>query len=165
MSPDTSPQMFYISIVIERQSVRNHPWLKHRWRVVGVVVAEEKQSRQRVLIREDAENTWFMWQGFTLQLHRDQAPSYYHNLTSETPQLFVICHPSSDFPEPTPFLVTLSDDEACAYLEASSEVHNVDIPPSIYPWLEKYVVENYIPDAPKKRQREAWFKDAPPRES
>jgi hypothetical protein len=82
MSPETSPQMFYISIVIERQSVHNHPWLKHRWRVVGVVVAEEKQSHQRVLLREDGENAWFMWQGFTLQLHRDQAPSYYTKIKS-----------------------------------------------------------------------------------
>jgi hypothetical protein len=150
------PQQFYISVITEKQPITHHPWLSERWQVLGIALAHEKQTIQRLPMRITKHSEQYLWQGFVLQLHRDEATSYYHNLLSDTPKMFVVCRPSSESAEPMPFLVTLSYDEASAYLEAEAEVYSVPIPPEIYRWAEQYVVEHYVPEQPKKRRRKNW---------
>ncbi len=153
------PQQFYVSVITEKQAVQQHRWLTERWRVLGIALAHEKQAIQRLPMRSSAQEEHYLWQGFVLQLHVDEAESYYHNLMADTPKLFVVCRPSVDSSEPQPFLVTLSYDEACAYLEADAEVHDVPIPPEIYRWAEYYVLEHYVPAEPKKRRRKDWVQE------
>jgi hypothetical protein len=44
-------------------------------------------------------------------------------------------------------------------MEVSGTVFSAPIPPVIYQWLERYVVENYQPQEPKKRSRMNWTKE------
>lgn len=153
------PQQFYVSVITEKHAVKQHPWLTERWRVVGIALAHEKQAVQRLPMRVSEQEAHYLWQGFVLQLHPDEVESYYHNLMANTPKLFVVCRPNANNTEPQPFLVTLSHDEASAYLEADAEVHDVPIPAEIYRWAEYYVLEHYVPAEPKKRHREDWINE------
>ena len=58
--------------------------------------------------------------------------------------------------EPVPFLVSLSFDEAHAYLEGDDTVFAVDIPAEMYRWIESFVLAHYCPQQLKKRKRKNW---------
>ena len=52
--------------------------------------------------------------------------------------------------------VSLSFDEAHAYLEGDDTVYAVDIPPELYRWTESFVLTHYCPQQMKKRKRRDW---------
>ena len=53
-----------------------------------------------------------------------------------------------------------SQDEANAHLESDDPVYSVPMPEKIVEWVERYVVENYEPEARKKRKRRDWAKES-----
>ena len=57
---------------------------------------------------------------------------------------------------PDPFIVTLSFDEAHAYLEGEDDIFDVDVPPELYRWVEAFVLVNYAPEKRVKRKRKNW---------
>jgi hypothetical protein len=57
---------------------------------------------------------------------------------------------------PVPFLVSMSFDEAHAYLESDEEVYDVDIPPELYCWTEAFLLCHYAPEKRVKRKRQNW---------
>ena len=74
-----------------------------------------------------------------------------------------MCHPDEEEDESeglVPMLVTASQDEAAAHLEADEEVYSVPMPRVIYEWVERYVVENYVPQEKKKRRRKNWVDES-----
>ena len=100
-----------------------------------------------------------IYSGYQVRLHVDECDSYYHNLMSLTPHCFVVVRQDDDDDEPEPFIVSLSFDEAHAYLEGDDEVFTVDIPPEIYQWTESFVLAHYCPQQLKKRKRRDWKKE------
>ena len=61
-------------------------------------------------------------------LHVDECESYYYNLVSDSPRAYVVAHSADDERQPQPFLVSMSFDEAHAYLEGEDEIYAVDVP-------------------------------------
>jgi hypothetical protein len=58
---------------------------------------------------------------------------------------------------PRPFLVSLSFDEANAYLETDDvDVFPVAMPPELYRWIEAFVLAHYVPEPRRKRKRDDW---------
>ncbi len=146
-----------VSIVMQREEVKQKRWSFPRWQVLGVVAGEKTSSCEvkRTLIHCDDDRQEYLWRGFTLQLFKDGAESYWYNLIGEKPSLFVVCR-EDEVGAMTPMLVTANHDEANAYLEADDTVFSVAMPPEVYHWMEHYVVENYIPEEKKKRKRKQW---------
>jgi hypothetical protein len=108
-----------------------------------------------VLIRSGADGEEFLWGGLEVQLYKDEAESYYHNLLAPTPQLYVITRPD-DQGRPAPFLVTASYDAANAYTEAQEDAYPTPLPAELYPWLERFVLTHYVPQPRHKRKRQNW---------
>jgi hypothetical protein len=125
--------------------------------VVGVVAgaATEGEGLGSVLIHSGAGGEQYMWTGFRLQLHRDDAESYYFNLVSDRPSVFVICRPGRDR-RLVPALLTLSYDAAAAYMEVDELVFRVAMPAEVYRWAESFVMQHYVPERKKKRRRDDW---------
>jgi hypothetical protein len=90
-----------------------------------------------------------------LQLHRDDADSYYFNLVSDRPSVFVICSQEAGEP-PRPFIATLSYGEATSYMETDELVESVAMPAELYRWAERFVLEHYVPEKRRKRKRDNW---------
>lgn len=141
-----------------REEAHQGRWSFPRWRVVGVIAGEKKTSPEitRRLVHCEGARRQYIWGGFTLKLSRDSSESYWYNLVGKTPSLFVICRADEQEGSMTPFLVTADHDEANAHMEADDAVFSVDIPPEVYQWLERYVVENYRPQERKTRKRNNW---------
>ena len=151
------PDKFDVAVILERRPASN-PWSEHLWEVVGVApgaVGEGEPSKAATPISEHGDVALFKVAGFKVQLHVDECESYYHNLVSPTPRCFVIAEPDSG-EGPIPFLVSLSFDEAHAYLEGEREVFAVDMPPELYRWSEAFVLRHYVPEKKKKRKLKDW---------
>ena len=158
-SAQKQSRQFPVSVLMHYQITQNNPWSNGQWDVSGLVVGEKVTSQQlsKQAVRSDSENTQYLWSGFTVELFKDDAESYYYNLMSDNPQAFVICRNEEEVNDQIqPFLVTLSSDEANSYMEVDELVYSVKMPAELYRWVEQFVLEYYIPVKKKKRKRINW---------
>ena len=152
----TLPDQMHVAVVMEKQP-STHPWADYRYDAVGVVVREQDEARSVKRIYQDGEIEHFMVSGLSLQLHVDECESYYHNLMSPEPGCFIVANQPEDTDEmPDPYLVSLSFDEAHAYLEGDELVYSVPLPAQLYQWAEAYVLTNYVAIKKTKRKLKRW---------
>lgn len=153
------PVTFPISVIMTFREPADQSWDTGRWDVAGVIAGKSQIDDERDCLPMHAEssNRQFLWPDFRLELFRDDAGSYYHNLMGVEPRVFVLCR-ENDSGRLEPFQVTLSYDEAAAYSEVEEEVFAVPMPPEVYRWLENFVLEHYVPEKRRKRKREDWRK-------
>lgn len=148
---------FPVAVVTECRPSTS-PWADTCWEVLGISAgsgsdAAASGSLNRVFQQDGVER--YLQAGFNLELHPDECESYYFNLLSEQPRCFVVADMADDG-VPAPVLVSLSFDEAHAYLEGERSVYAVNLPPEIYRWVEGYVLANYVPERKLKRKRDNW---------
>lgn len=151
------PSKFALAVILKRSPASN-PWSEYQWDVIGVTAgSSETDAADRLphLVSEHGEVALFKAEGFGLQLYVDECESYYHNLVSPRPRCFVIAEADAG-DGPVPFRVSLSFDEAHAYLEGEGEVFAVDMPPELYRWSEAFVLQHYVPERKTKRKLHNW---------
>ncbi|MGF1527625.1 MAG: DUF3305 domain-containing protein [Candidatus Competibacterales bacterium] len=147
--------------VLLRQRPARQPWLTDIWEVHGAVVETEPTPRTPTPIHSGADGvTLHRCGGLVLKLHVDEAESYYFNLLSERPALYVITR-KDDCQRPLPFKVSASFDEANAYAEAEEEAFPVPLPVEIIPAVERFVLTHYVPEKRTKRRRQNWKGQGP----
>jgi len=146
-----------VAVVMERREVVQGPWRVTDWIAVATLPSEHlaRQGARKVPMRTGGGQEQYLWSGIMLNLFRDSAESYWYNLTGENASLYVVCHESPDG-EVEPALVTADHDEAVAGQEGDCRVFATPIPPDIYHAIERFVVEYYVPEAPRKRKRKHW---------
>lgn len=149
------PDSFRVGVLMERRDRPDSRWLRESWHLLGVVLeSESTASESRRRIRQSEHGEQYLWSGFRVRLHRDELESYYHNLLSPEPKIFVIAHNGAGG-APEPFLVSLSYDEANAYEAGGDQMaYSAVLPPVLYSWVEQYVLENYAPERRIKRKRD-----------
>jgi hypothetical protein len=126
--------------------------------VVGVIVTRDEERIDMTppcLIHQEGSVSRYLYPGFTLRLHDDERESYYYNLLSPHPQCYVVAN-LDDQGKPEPFLVSLSYDEAHAYLEGDDTVYTVPVPAELYRWTEAFVLDRYVPQKRTQRKRANW---------
>lgn len=155
--PTTAPQQYPVAVLVEYQVVHDNRWIDGRWVVTGVVAGERlaDEGMHRKLVHSNEAGQQYLWSGLSVELYPDDAESYYCNLMSENPGVFVICSEEQDEPL-QPSIVTLSYGEATSYMETDQRVERVEMPAELYRWLEQYVLANYVPEKKKKRKRDDW---------
>ncbi|MDH3672681.1 MAG: DUF3305 domain-containing protein [Gammaproteobacteria bacterium] len=158
----TSTTVFPVSVIMECSVVRQGRWTVPKWEVVGVVAGEEMatQDIKRTLIRSENEREQYLWTGLALELFKDGAEAYWFNLSGDKPALYVACSCEDETHEVAPVLVTADSAEAGMHEEADDLVFSVPMPPEVHQWLERYVVENYVPQEKKRRKRKNWNEDS-----
>lgn len=150
-------KQFPVSILAGYKATPENRWQAGQWTVSAVIAGglgqgAEVQSRR---VHGDGEDCSMLWTGFSVELHKDDAESYYFNIISDRPRIFVICA-TDDAETLRPLIVTLSLDEAASYLESDQTVESLDMPAELYRWVEPFVLEHYLPEKKKKRKRENW---------
>lgn len=121
-----------------------------QWQVQGVVVGQRFASDEvrRLQMRSGPEGDLYMWMGFHLRLHKASIDGYAYNVNSAAPTVFVVAR--QDGGELRPLQVTVSLDDAqnldaTNLRDAEETVHRVPMPPEVYHWVERFVVNNYVP--------------------
>ncbi|MCK5360673.1 MAG: DUF3305 domain-containing protein [Gammaproteobacteria bacterium] len=153
------PKSLAVSVIMESRPSASR-WIDEAWSVVGVTVGEstinaESQAAQ-TLIEQDGVRQ-LLYSGFNLTLYEDECESYYHNIKAPSPGCYVIARNNGD-DVPIPYLVSLSFDEANAYLECEDTVFTTTLAPELYRWLEEFVLVHYVPEKRIKRKRKNWKK-------
>ncbi len=151
---------FPVSILVDYLDTPDNRWQAGRWCVNGVVAGGQGQEEgvKQIPLRADSGQRQVLWTGFSVELHKDDAESYYFNIVSDTPRIFVICTLDEGGPL-RPLIVTLSYDEASSYMESDDIVEAVAMPGELYRWVEPFVLEHYLPQKKKKRKRDNWKED------
>lgn len=157
-SPATTiAQQYPVAVMVEFQAIHDNRWVDGRWVVTGVVagaqLAADGVQCQQIHTGEAGQQ--YLWSGFSVALHKDDAESYYYNLMSDNPSAFVICNEEQGVPL-QPDFVTLSYGEATSYMETDARVERVPMPAELYRCLEEYVLANYVPEKKRKRRRDNW---------
>lgn len=157
-----APDRVAVSIILERRQRQRGRWPFVDWQVVGVVAGQRfAQDRLKcALVHSDEQSAQYLWSGLDLTLYRDSAESYWYNLVGKQPSLFVICAPRGGHAM-APLVISADYNEAAAHMETNAKVLTTPIPPEVYRWLEEYVLNNYVPQEPKKRQRQKWTDNGP----
>jgi hypothetical protein len=152
------PTQFSVLVLMQRQPSKVSQWSDYQWLAVGVMahagstLAQDEEPR---LVYEGEDVQRYLYGGYKVQLHIDECESYYYNLLSPTPRCYVIARFNEEG-IPVPFLVSMSFDEAHAYMETDGEIYALDVPPELYRWTENFVLMHYAPEKRKKRQRDNW---------
>lgn len=151
---------FPVSVLMERRQKRRDRWSFVEWKVTGVAAGGRFGRRpQKQVVHQDADCQSVLWRDFVIELIKDGAESYWNNLMAAEPSLFVVCRTDEVTGELEPFLVTANYDEIIGYMEVDDQVFSVPIPAEIYQWLERYVVNNYVPPERRKRKRADWLQN------
>ncbi len=151
----SSPDEFPISVIMERRPVLDNPWIDHQWAAVAVAVGSRDDSASSGQIYTHLGVLRELHPTMPIRLYVDECESYYHNLLSPRPCCYVVTRREAE-EAPIPLLVSISFDEAHAYLEGGDEVHPVDMPPELYRWTETFVLHHYVPIKKRKRRRQKW---------
>ena len=154
---DRIPENFPVAVLMEQRPSVNDRWSEFQWQALGVSVGTQGDASDTTprLVRDDGVIRQYLHPGLTLTLYQDECESYYHNLTAPKPSCYIVTREEEDG-VPEPFLVSLSFDEAHAYLEGDDTIYAVDIPPELYRWTELFVLANYAPEKRRKRKRDNW---------
>ena len=150
-----------VSVTMERREIVHRQWTRDEWDVVKVMVGSEPadDAYSSTVVHRDETREQVLWTGLRVTLYRDFCEMYWHNLVSGKPRLFVVCHLHEDEDgreQLRPVLITLNQEEANGHLETDNPVFSVPIPQSVLEWLEKFVMDNYVPEARRKRKRTDW---------
>ncbi len=149
---------FPVSVILERRPATSR-WVDHVWNAAGITVGRLETEHEARLVREEQGISYFVVGGLEVALHVDECESYYYNLVSKSPRAYVVAHCADNDAQPQPFLISMSFDEAHAYLEGDEEIYAVDVPGELYRWTEAYVIANYFPEKKKKRKLRNWSAD------
>ncbi len=147
-----------VLILMRREEATQGQWRYSRWTLQGVLADNPVKEAGPITCRQVhsvGDCADYLWTGFRVPLYKDAAESYWFNLTSTNPSLFVICRPGAEL-DLEPCLVTLDHDQAGAMMEADERVFEAPIPDALRPWLERFIVQYYRPGPRKKRKREDW---------
>ncbi len=151
-----SPQRAWrmpVCVVMTNEPARHGAWEWQNWRATEIIAGAGLSDENSVLpVGGGADAA--LHTGFVLELFRDSAEDYWYNLISDSPSLYVVCHTDDENEDRVaPFLVTATHDEAAAHMETDDPVFALPMPPAVHDWVERYVVENYVPSKKKKRKR------------
>lgn len=146
---------FPVAVILERRPAKS-AWVEDVWQAVAITVGHQAAADRPTKIHEQGDVAQYLVGGLEVSLHVDECESYYHNLMSDTPRAYVIAHLAEHSAPPVPFHISLSFDEAHAYLEGDDEIYAVDIPPELYRWTEAFVIAHYVAEKKRKRKLRDW---------
>ncbi len=154
-----------VTVVLERRTVARGRWSVPSWHLSGVVVGETfgGAGADGTEVHEGADTPQHAWTGRTVTLYRDACERYWHALIGDRPLVYAVCREREAAPGIEPFVVTIDYDEALAFAETDELVLSTDITPTLYRYMERFVLDHYRPERFVKRKRKRWVDgDAPP---
>jgi len=148
---ETASDQFLVSAVMLKQESQ-HPWGEDLWSLSGLVPGLSTADLSQIELQGELH----IWPDLVLKLYPLHCDSYYHNLSSKQPQVYLVCALDEEDLAPKPLLLTVDYDEAASYMETGEDVLNTVLPELLCKWLEAFVLAHYQPEKKKKRRREKW---------
>ena len=144
------PERLVVGVVMALQPLASK-WASFKWEARGLVASDAPVRTQRVLIEDECARQ-VLFDGCSIELHRDEAEGYYLNLNAPQPKVFVMWRMQDG--EPRPHSVTVSYHEAARLLDAGEQVDAVAMPAEMLHWVADFVEQHYRPEPKKVRKRD-----------
>ena len=147
-----------VTVVLERRTVARGRWSVPSWYLSGVVVGEAfgESGADGTAVHGATDVPQHAWTGRTVTLYRDACERYWHALIGDRPLVYAVCREREAAPGIEPFVVTIDYDEALAFAETDELVLSTDIAPTLYRYMERFVLDHYRPERFVKRKRKRW---------
>jgi hypothetical protein len=143
-----------VGVVVERHKATS-AWVDYVWRPATVLPGVPAAEPWTPLGAAGDTATFFAGTA-TIALHRTETANYIGNLSSGTPQLWVVLRPTDGQPPYEVLAVTADPAEGEAFTEAGNDlVETVPMPPDIKDALEAFVAEHHVERTFFKRQRDS----------
>ncbi|MDA7990756.1 MAG: DUF3305 domain-containing protein [Gammaproteobacteria bacterium] len=150
-----------VAVILQRETAAAEKWAHAQWSAFAVVAgAHLAHGDAPVLIHDEGGIRRYFCGGMSLRLYKDGGESYWHNLLSEPPRLFVICDGEQGDEHVSPAFITADQDEASGCMESERLVLSAPMPPSICDVVERYVISHYRPMQKRKRKRREWAEES-----
>lgn len=137
---------FPVAVVMERRQLNNR-WQNEAWEPRSIIPSAEPKGPPRLLVDSGGVQQW-LYPGFEIVLHRDEAEGYYLNVSVPGARVFVLWRLDDD--KGVPLDVTASYNEGGRWLDGGHSVDGVAMTPEIFAWVGGFVEQNYRPE-PRKR--------------
>lgn len=160
MQEKETDQYSVAAVMLKQKS--KHPWGEDIWSLRGVIPGLSSTELSQL----ESEGEIYVWPDLSLTLFPLHGDSYYHNLMSEQPKIYLVCNQSNEEGvPPKPLLMTVDSDEAASYMETDEQVLSAHLSVELCQWLERFVLIHYQPEEPKKRRRKQWHHGGPKNDS
>lgn len=156
---DALERHYAVTVVMKKVWRLHRQWRYPSWQVSGVLPADcsgsdynsqdartglgenadQQDTRQ---LTDDDGNEHFIWSDLPFSLYRDGLTSYFQNLSSPQPYLFVLCREDSDKSALEPFLVSADFADAEAHMETEGTVLTAPLNAPFNTWIADYVLQN-----------------------
>jgi hypothetical protein len=143
-----------LAVVMQRVSLASR-WKTHRWQPVEVSTNALLPDHTVRCLRDDPDDTRWLFTGFELRLYRDEAEGYFLNIDSPVPCWFVMWRTEEieGAEVAVPKKITLSYNEAARLMDGGEQVDTLPAPPDIVERMTAFVQEHYRPEPKTKRRK------------
>lgn len=139
-----------VTVVLRREMRQRGQWQFPAWSLQAVESGEAASRLTETRVAEGIHE--FRWSGLAVVLLRSNAETFWYNLTSQSPSLFVICQEDPQYGL-MPSMVTLDQDESARQQESEAEIFRVAPPEWLLEEVEQFVLAHYKPDDQRGKKR------------
>ena len=139
-----------VAVVMERTPLASR-WQSEKWEAKGVLPDIFGAAAPPRTLYDDGTRLEVLYPGFEIALKGEELESYFLNLTSPAPKVFVLVR--ADDGTPRPAFVSVSYARAAGWMDANETVDAVPLPPDLHAWVGEFVERYYRPRPKFKRAR------------
>ena len=155
MAEDAAPavgERILVSITVRVRTVPVGRWTAPRVEIVAIAKSPQTQASHTGEVQAEGEGgKVIVWRALPLTFWKEWAESMWANITSQTPQLFLIYRTEEG--ELIPAL-TVAGDEAAGHGEVDDTILSTPMPGWLTEKVEAFVLAHYKPEPKKVRRRQ-----------
>ncbi len=139
-----------VTVVLRRAMKEMKGWQYPSWSLASIEQRASPEGVEEQRVDEGVRD--FRWGGMVLVLRRSDAETYWYNLTSQRPSVFVICREDPQYGL-MPAMVTLDQDESARQQESENEIFAAPIPSWLIEEVEQFVLAHFKPEEKRGKRR------------
>jgi hypothetical protein len=140
-----------VAIIMQRRAVTHRWGTMDSWSAVGVVPDRGNLTPVQQL-SDSPEREYYLVSGVELELYTDENESYYENVMSPDPKVFVLWRMEED--RAMPARASVSYVEGTRMFDSGESADGVTMPAEIYAWVAGYLREHFTPSPRKGKGRQ-----------
>ena len=143
-----------VGVVMQRLPLNNR-WQPYQWRPFEIVSQDVLPGGGARCLRDDPEDTRWVFGNFEIRLFADEAEGYFLNINGDYPCWFIMWRSEQiDGVEVAmPKSITLSYNEAARLMDGGEQVDNLPLPIEMIERIAAFTSENYHPEPKRKRKK------------
>lgn len=146
----SAAEAYEVTVLLRCEQRQRGRWSFPVWSLSGLLPGRVGDARGQVHDQDGTRE--YIWPGLSIRLLASRAETYWFNLGSTDPSVFVVCREDPVYGL-MPLSVTLDQDEASRQIEGDGEVFRAPVPEGLLRRLETFVMDHYTPSERRRKRR------------